>query len=69
MVPRQPHRGCGFRAIVSSVGNIDSLLMAAESTGQRGLYESFVRVFADAGEVSCWVNPGEVKVLRGGISA
>ena len=52
--------------MISSVNQIDPLLMrAAESTGQRGLYESFVRVFADAGEVCCWVNPGEVKVLRG----
>lgn len=24
-----------------------------------------MRCFADAGEVTCWINPGEVKVLRG----
>ena len=30
-------------------------MRAAESTGQRGLYDSFNRVFAEVGEVNCWV--------------
>jgi len=64
--PEEPHRGCAYRALMSTVNQIDPLLLrAAESTGQRGLFESFNRVFADVGEVNCWINPGEVKVLRG----
>jgi len=64
--PEEPHRGCAFRALLSTVNQLDPLLLrAAESTGQRGLFESFNRVFADAGEVNCWINPGEVKLLRG----
>lgn len=54
--PDEPHRGCAYRALISTVSQLDPLLMrAAESTGQRGLCESFMRVFADAGEVNCWV--------------
>ena len=54
--PEEPHRGCAYRALISTVSQLDPLLMrAAESTGQRGLCESFMRVFADAGEVNCWV--------------
>ena len=54
--PEEPHRGCAYRAILSTVNQIDPLLMrAAESTGQRGLYDSFNRVFAEVGEVNCWV--------------
>jgi len=64
--PDEPHRGCAFRAVLSTVNCLDPLLLrAAESTGQRGLQESFNKQFADAGEVACWINPGEVKVLRG----
>ena len=54
--PDEPHRGCAFCALMSNVNSLDPLLLrAAEATGQRGLHESFVRVFADAGEVTCWV--------------
>jgi len=64
--PEEPHRGCAFRALLSTVNCLDPLLLrAAESTGQRGLQESFIKHFGDAGEVTCWINPSEVKVLRG----
>ena len=54
--PEEPHRGCAYRAVLSTVNQIDPLLLrAAEKTGQRGLFESFNRVFADVGEVNCWV--------------
>ena len=54
--PEEPHRGCAYRALLSTVQTLDPLLLkAAESTGQRGLLESFNRVFGDAGEVNCWV--------------
>jgi len=64
--PDEPHRGCAYRALLSTVNSIDPLMLrAADSTGHRGLQESFMRQFSDAGEVTCWINPGEVKVLRG----
>ena len=54
--PEEPHRGCAYRAMISTVNQLDPLLMrAAETTGQRGLCEAFMRVFSDAGEVNCWV--------------
>ena len=54
--PEEPHRGCAYRALISTVSCVDPLLMrAAEVTGQRGLCESFMRVFSDVGEVNCWV--------------
>jgi hypothetical protein len=64
--PDEPHRGCAYRALLNTVCSLDPLLLrAAESTGQRGLQESFSRQFNESGEVHCWINPGEVKVLRG----
>jgi hypothetical protein len=63
--PEEPHRGCAFRALLSTVNQLDPLLLrAAESTGQRGLFESFNRVFADAGEVNCWVRATPPKKTR-----
>lgn len=54
--PNEPHRGCAYRVIMSTVNQLDPLLLrAAESTGQRGVTESFIRVFSEAGEVTCWV--------------
>lgn len=54
--PEEPHRGCAFRSIMSTVNALDPLLLrAAESTGQRGLFDSFNRVFSEVGEVNCWV--------------
>lgn len=64
--PEEPHRGCAYRALMSSLLALDPLLLqAAETTGQRGLQEQFGKAFAEAGEVICWVNPGEVKMLKG----
>jgi len=64
--PEEPHRGCAYRALLSTVNCLDPLLLrAVESTGQRGLCESFNKVFSESGEITCWINPGEVKVLRG----
>ena len=54
--PDEPHRGCAYRALISTVSSVDPLLLrAAETTGQRGLCESFMKVFSDVGEVNCWV--------------
>lgn len=54
--PDEPHRGCAFRALLSTINSLDPLLLrAADSTGHRGLQESFMRQFSDAGEVTCWV--------------
>ena len=54
--PDEPHRGCAYRALMSNINSLDPLLLrAAEATGQRGLHESFIRVFSEAGEVTCWV--------------
>ena len=63
--PEEPHRGCAYRALLSTVNSIDPLLLrAAESTGQRGLFDSFNRVFSEVGEVNCWVRaPAHARAL------
>ena len=47
------------------MNSIDPLLLrAAESTGQRGLFDSFNRVFSEVGEVNCWVRaPAHARAL------
>jgi hypothetical protein len=55
--PDEPHRGCAFRSLLSTVNAMDPLLLrAADATGHRGVQESFLRCFSDAGEVTCWVS-------------
>lgn len=55
--PDEPHRGCAFRSLLSTVNAMDPLLLrAADATGHRGVQESFMRCFSDAGEVTCWVS-------------
>lgn len=58
--PDEPHRGCAYRSLQLSPSFVDALLLrAAELAGVN---------LASRGceEILLWVNPGEVKALRGG---
>jgi len=62
----EPHRGCGYRALMCTTNACDpTLVQAAEGVGIKDLLSNFCKQFGDVGEVICWLNPGEVKVLLG----
>jgi len=64
--PDEPHRGCGFRSLMSTLNFVDPLLeKVAEAAGVKDILSAFSRAFGSDGELIIWVNPGEVKVLRG----
>mmetsp|Transcript_29920 Transcript_29920/g.51161 ORF Transcript_29920/g.51161 Transcript_29920/m.51161 type:complete len:266 (-) Transcript_29920:102-899(-) len=64
--PHEPHRGCGYRALTCTPQTMDPLIQrAAQGSGIKDMLQEFCKTFTDAGELICWINPGEVKVLRG----
>mmetsp|Transcript_65712 Transcript_65712/g.109176 ORF Transcript_65712/g.109176 Transcript_65712/m.109176 type:complete len:242 (-) Transcript_65712:235-960(-) len=62
--PDEPHRGCAYRAITYAPPIIDPLLLrAAELAGVHDA--AFSKQHQTEPEILLWVNPGEVKQLRG----
>jgi len=62
--PDEPHRGCAYRAVTWNPHTADRLLIrAAEHAGIRDPFS--LKPAEHSGELILWINPGEVKLLRG----
>jgi len=61
----EPHRGCAYRSLTYAPPLVDGLLMrAAEEAGVRDAAFGSAQARGEA-DFLLWINPGEVKVLRG----
>jgi len=64
--PEEPHRGCAYRSMMMNTNGCDPLILkAAEGAGVKDILGCFCKHMSEFGEVICWINPGEVKVLKG----